>query len=597
MFCVRTAAFCVLLCCLLASCGGAKTDASVAPPLSFSLELDGAQEPISCYYADDGSCVVFLPSCAQMDKLSVSLPDTVDAKLGDAVLRDGATCGAFTPGTDYALTVGQTQAHLRFMRAKNVPALFVHTRTGDMDLVHAQKTNREAVQLLLTTQEGEIAYRSAGTDEMRGRGNSTWSKDKKPYNLYLHESVDLLGMGASTDWVLLANAFDESNLRNRVICEFAQRVSPYAQFAPDTAYTDVYLNGEYAGLYLLSEKTQIAENRLDIAPDSMLFSWVLTDRNDTHFALTPSICVEIESPKKCTNDRLYALQTKLLAWQDALENGGDWQSFVDTDSFARKYLIEECFLNYDIINSQYFYLEPGGKLTAGPCWDYDLTLGISWRNTWSTPNTLSVQNRQDAYETWYSLLWKQDMFRTRVRTLFRTEFLPLLEELAGSGIEREAQRIAPSSAMNALRWKGLFGGKTAAEAVRETAQFLTRRVAFLRSVWVDGTRYCTVELRHPVKYEYISVLPNTVCTEFPQPQQLDLPADTVWLREDTGAPFDPGSVITEDVTLVLPAQPKKIGLRTLAVFAALAAMAGLVVVTVVFEHLQKQKTIGKYKKR
>ena len=580
---------CVLLCCALAGCGAAKTAAPAFLQLSFSLEMDGAQETISCYAQDGETGVVFLPSCARMDKLSVCLPEAVDARLGDVVLTDGTSCGAFRTDTDYTLTVDGQTANLRFLQAQNVPALYVHTQTGDMERVHAQKTNKEQARLLLATADGRIAYQSADTDEIRGRGNSTWSKPKKPYNLYLREPADLLGMGAATDWVLLANAFDETNLRNRVIFDFAQRVSGDPRFAPDTAFTDVYLNGEYAGLYLLSEKTQIAENRLDIAPDSVLFSWVQTARNDSFFALNSTSSVEIESPKKITSSRQKELETYLLAWQDALTSDADWQRYIDMDSFARKYLMEEVFLNYDLYNSQYFYMEPDGKLVAGPCWDYDLTLGIRWRNTWSTPNGFSAQNKPNENETWYSELWKKDVFRERVQTLFRTEFLPLLEELAESGIDAQASQIAASSDMNALRWRGLFGDKTSAQAVRDMTRFLTRRIAFLRAAWIDGAPYCTLTLCHPDRYEYISVPPNTVCTEFPQPQEVDLPADTVWLREDTGEPFDPQSVITEDVTLVLPPQAKPISLRTLAVIGAILAMAALCVAAAVIDNLRKQK--------
>lgn len=565
---------CALLCCALAGCGAAEADKPALSQLSFLLKTDGAREAISCF-CDGGDCTVFLPSHASMNDLSVCMPETVDAELGGTVLSDGMTCGAFRTDTEYTLRIGDKETNLRFLQSQNVAALYVHTQSGSMDFVHAQKTNKEPAELLLVTADGTVAYRSAGTDTIRGRGNSTWSKAKKPYNLYLRTPADLLGMGASTEWALLANAFDETNLRNRMIFDFAQRVSGDARFAPDTAFTDVYLNGTYAGLYLLSEKPQIGEARLDISPDSMLFSWVQSARNDTFFALNSTISVEIESPDPCTNAAQHALEKELRAFADALTSGGNWQDCIDTDSFARKYLIEEVFGNYDLRNSQFFYREPGGRLFAGPCWDYDLSLGVSWRNTWSTPNGFFAQNRQDENETWYSLLWKQDAFRERVLTLFKTEYLPLLDALTDSGIAQQAHEIAAASRMNALRWRDMFGGRTNADAVDKMTDFLTRRVAFLRSAWVDGTAYCTLTLRHPVRYEYISVPPGTVCTQFPQPQKMDLPANTVWLREDTGEPFDPQSPITQDVTLVLPRRPKAIGRRTLLAIGSLAAMGAL----------------------
>ena len=577
-------ALCVLLCCALPGCSG-KTAVS---DLSFVLDVNGTQEPISCFAEPDGSLTVFLPSCARMDKLAVSLPGKTDAKLGETVLADGTSCDAFRTDTDYDLTVGNEKTRLRFLQAKNVPALFVHTKSGSMDFVHAQKTEKEPARLLLLEADGKVAYRSADTDSIRGRGNSTWSKEKKPYNLYLRQPADLLGMGEAAEWVLLANAFDETNLRCHTIFDFAQRVSGDPAFAPDTAFADVYLCGEYAGLYLLSEKVQIAENRLEIAPDSVLFSWVQTARNDSFFALDSTESVQIESPEICTAAEQQALETKLLSFQNALYGGGNWQEYIDLDSFTRKYLIEEVFSNYDLRNSQYFYMEPDGRLYAGPCWDYDLTLGISWRNTWSTPNGFSAQNRQNENETWYSALWKQEAFRDRALTLFRTEFLPLLETLPGE-IGQQARGIAASSEMNARRWRSLFGEHTSAQAADDMTRFLSQRTSFLRAAWVDGTEYRTLTLCHPVRYEYISVLPGTVCTEFPTPESLDLPAGTVWLRADTGEPFDPQSAVTQDVTLVLPQQPKPINRNALVMCTCLAAMAGLVAAATAVEAVRRRK--------
>lgn len=587
--CAAVLALCALLCCVLTGCGASETAAPAFSALSFLPDADGVREAIPCFAGDDGSVTVFLPSYTSMDTLRVCLPQTVGATLDGTALTDGMTCGAFRTDTDYTLTVGGETAELRFMRSENVAALYVRTQSGNMDAVHAQKTRKQPVQLTLLTPDGAVAYRSTGTDSIRGRGNSTWSKEKKPYNLYLREPADLLGMGDADEWALLANAFDGTNLRNRMLFDFAQRVSGDDGFAPDTAFADVYLNGRYAGLYLLSEKPQIGEARLDIAPDSVLFSWVQSTRNNAFFALNSTSNVEIDAPDPCTGAEQNALRRDLLAFQDALASGGDWQAFIDTDSFARKYLIEEIFCNYDLYNSQYFYREPGGKLCAGPCWDYDLTLGVCWRNTWSTPNGFSVQNRQNENETWYSLLWKQDAFRERVLTLFRTEFLPLLDDLASDGIAQQARQIAAASAMNELRWRSMSGGRTSGEAVDEMTQFLVRRIAFLRSAWIDAEPYCTLTLQHPVRYEYISVRPGTVCGEFPQPQALDLPADTVWLRADTGEPFDPQSVVTEDVTLVLPAQPKPVNRRVLLSVGSLAAMAGLCGFAAVVEAARRRK--------
>ena len=63
---------------------------------------------------------------------------------------------------------------------------------------------------LTSTEELELDY-------IRGRGHGTWAADKKPYKLKLKEKADLLGSGKNKNWVLLANRYDDSLLRNRMI--------------------------------------------------------------------------------------------------------------------------------------------------------------------------------------------------------------------------------------------------------------------------------------------------------------------------------------------------------------------------------------------
>ena len=97
---------------------------------------------------------------------------------------------------------------------------------------------------------------------IKGRGNSTWFSNKRPYSLKLSAESDLLGMGQASKWVLLANSQDPTNLNNKLVMDLASRVS--SQWAPECQWVDLYLNGQYNGLYLLTEKVESHSNRLSI---------------------------------------------------------------------------------------------------------------------------------------------------------------------------------------------------------------------------------------------------------------------------------------------------------------------------------------------
>lgn len=107
--------------------------------------------------------------------------------------------------------------------------------------------------------DASILY--TGATQIKGRGNSTWQADKKPYKLKLDSKTDLFGMGKSKHWVLMSNPYDTSHMRN----ELSYRLSgdmgiDYQQ----SVWVDLVLNGEVLGLYQLCEHVRIDDTRVDI---------------------------------------------------------------------------------------------------------------------------------------------------------------------------------------------------------------------------------------------------------------------------------------------------------------------------------------------
>ena len=80
--------------------------------------------------------------------------------------------------------------------------------------------------------------------------------------------------------------------------------------------------------------------------------------------------------------------------------------------------------------------------------------------------------------------------------------------------------------------------------------FLQRRIAFLNSAWINGDEYCTITLKTRfAQYRFYSVRPGSVCEDLPSPEEFDLQGVTQWRYEDTGKPFESGTVVWEDVKL------------------------------------------------
>lgn len=101
--------------------------------------------------------------------------------------------------------------------------------------------------------------------EIRGRGNSTWMLEKRPFRLDFEKKINLLqGGGTSKKWILLANQVDRTLLRNQLALDWARTSLTNIPFTTDTQPVEFYLNGEYMGVYLLVEQSEVATGRVEI---------------------------------------------------------------------------------------------------------------------------------------------------------------------------------------------------------------------------------------------------------------------------------------------------------------------------------------------
>ena len=527
--------------------------------IAFRIPAGDKEEIISWWSNDDGQAFVFLPSYAELKDLRVILRKGTRAMIGDMELSDGMDCGCFDPDMEYEMTVqNQSPMVVRFVRSGNLPTMFIHTVSGTEETIHTQRNVWEYAQLCLIDAEGKTDYRGE-LDEISGRGSGTWFFEKKSYNLKLNGSADLLGMGAGKKWALLANVIDESHLRNKLIYDFAREIGSYSGFAPNCEHVDVYLNGTYVGLYLLTEKAEIAENRVEADPEVILFEVDALGRSERMllpFVLDWGTAVGIKSPESCTEQERDLLMNDIFAFQDTLldeSKGEEALQFIDLESWTRRYLIDEIFENYDGgCHSQYFFRDQrdgkDNRIIAGPCWDYD-NCADGWFMAKQNPRCFLMQRmwkNEGEHTPWYGTLMKKETFRDRVLELYRNELSAKVRHLMEVQLPEEAAFLQGALKMNAIRWSLA----DPAEAIQHFHDFMEERIDFLDSAWIDGVEYRTVTAKSIWDYRYYCTQPGTICEDIPMPEELGVEEGSVWIREDTGELFDPKSVITEDFTIV-----------------------------------------------
>jgi len=219
-------------------------------------------------------------------------------------------------------------------------------------------------------------------------------------------NVSLLGMPAENDWILLANYNDKSFLRNALAGHLSRVMGHYA---PRTRHCEVLVNGEYRGIYVLTEKIKRDKNRVDIAklepfenagdeltggyifktdyygPDD---SWVSNFPPATRPDKTVYFVYEYPKPDEITEFQKAYVQSYVNSFEEAL-HGADfkdyatgYKAYIDVTSFRDYFILSEITRNVDAYKkSRFFYKDKeskGGRIHSGPPWDYDWAMKDIW---------------------------------------------------------------------------------------------------------------------------------------------------------------------------------------------------------------------------
>lgn len=528
--------------------------------LSFLIQSGQNTETVDCWEAPDGMFYVFLPGYAALEDV-VAVPGDARIRIGDNDLTDNMSCGVFSLDRVYPFVYSKNgrklEGSLLFVRSGSVPTLYMDVQSGNMDYIHMDKTHEESGTLRLYDADGKQLY-SGIMAELKGRGNTSWYEDKKPYNFTLKKEADLLGMGAARRWILLSEGANVQAIRNKIVYDFAEKAGlPYS---PDCEWVDLYLNGEYAGLYLLSERNEIHRERISIPEEgsfviSMESEADMTKQNLPYIALDSSQVFRVRYASMSDQDLAQIWQTlkNALLSEDGTDpvSGKNWQEFIDLDSWVRKYLIEEVFANADGgAVSQYFYMngsDPQKKIAAGPVWDYDYAMGGEhfWMRNYPSFMILVREYTDDGlYLPWFYELYRKDVFYQRLTEVYENEFLPLLEELTETGIDHYAADISEASRTNAFRWDHSWE-----EVQEDTAfikAFLQNRMDFLTDVWVNDTVYHIVRVNSGKHSSgYFAVKDGETLPELPSEEE----REACWYYADTERPFDLKQPIYEDLSI------------------------------------------------
>src|SRR5512133_3236115 len=241
-----------------------------------------------------------------------------------------------------------------------------------------------------------------GAGRIRGRGNSSWFwYEKKPYRIKLDAPFSLLGLKSNRDWVLLANYRDPTDLMNTFGFEVARWLGlPYTNH---TRYVELTLNGDYIGLYQLTEQVEQGGNRVNVSAAGGLLLCLDADDGpdlspvaaDNFWSSVFEVPVSVKYPEEPSADQLYAIKTDFASLESAIYNY-DYEAaaeLMDMRSFINYLILEEFVYNVEIDapRSVFIFKDAGGKFTFGPVWDFDAGFDFDWSTMTTGHNFFNQQ--------------------------------------------------------------------------------------------------------------------------------------------------------------------------------------------------------------
>ena len=376
----------------------------------------------------------------------------------------------------------------------------------------------------------------SGTEEapltlsIKGRGNWTWlGFDKKPYRLKLAAKAPMLGMKKSKHFVLMAGADDNLGfMRNPLGYELSRRM--HVAWTPDCRPVEVVLNGDYIGLYFLTENIRVDADRVnvieqdDLATQDVTGGWLVEVDNyntDPHINVTTpdksqDIWITYKSPEVLSKEQEAYLQQQFDAIRDAVydtdKTSTKWEEFIDIYAMARIYVVRELMQDEEGFHGSFYLHKERGTDTrwvTGPVWDFGNAYGNSNRHKfiWQNP----------AFECFFiDQIYKFPRFVEAVKNVFgdfyRDEYPTI-----NSFIDNLASTITAAVACDKNRWPA-YGNADIAGRAATLKDYLKDKVEWLVQQWgTSGTTAISATQTSPDTKTTIHDMQGRQVTDIIQP--------------------------------------------------------------------------------
>jgi len=508
---------------------------SISPPPVFSQESGLYRDPITVEISSPD------PQAEIRYNLGWSEPGPDSTLYTDPIRVDGSVmirAKVFSPNAVPSATVTRSYSVLDASAAgfsSNLPVFVLNTfgrgigpdnyLPGFAEVLVPEEGSGRARLL------GPLHY--AGIVGLKQRGSSSAGFPKKMYAMETWDekgndtSVPLLGLPAESDWVLYAPYSDKSLMRNALAYGWSNDIDRYA---PRTRFCEVFLNtgtgrvsysSHYVGVYVLIEKIKRDEDRVDITkllpsqnsePEitgGYLLKIDRLDPGDTGFSTSRGTRICYVDPKEryITPAQANWIRNYMNVFESALfgPNFSDpergYAAYIDVDSWVDHFLLTELCKNIDGYRlSTFFYKDRGGKLTMGPIWDYNLSLGnADYLHGWVTSGWYLDENQDpNGWGKWWHRLFDDPEFEQRFidrwqevrRTKLTTEkLLARVDEYAALLQEAQARNFQRWQILGRRVWPNWYIAPTWEAELTWMKNWIRGRVAWIDSLYVPPPEF------------------------------------------------------------------------------------------------------------
>ena len=372
--------------------------------------------------------------------------------VGDVEQVSGETPNDYTSPVTYRIVSETGHASEWVVSVTNTGLPIVVINTPDRKPIPSKHEDwLEGTQLTIYNSDLTIDYQEEVN--VRGRGNSTWSFPKKPYAIKLNDKASILGMPKHKRWVLLANWLDKTMMRNSTAFHIAEQTD--LAWTPRGEFVEVVLNGYHRGNYYLCEQIKVDKNRVAIE--------ALSDENPSGgFILEVDVYYDevfkfhsprynmpymFKDPDEVTDAQYNYFYDYVANLEESLVDderfaAREYVNYIDVDSYIDWWFVHELTGNMEPLHpkSSYFHKDRDGLLTAGPVWDFD----------WETFVPYKASNLCNGEAIYFGRLFQDEAFVARVKE--RWEMFKPRFETVSAYIASEAERLAPSAAINSKMW-------------------------------------------------------------------------------------------------------------------------------------------------